>query len=252
MKKVTIKHYLNKRLQPSIIYDGITAYPLYLQIIVQRKSQQIKSFLNAYQSELAFNIMQGGGSPAEYMKETTFYENLNFSIGEEPKAIQTAIEYLLQNNIDYSLKSECFKEFINTYLEPAYKVFSREAAKVEIYDNWAELFVNCLNLCDNTLLMNQRIIKQVANINILDYLPADYIKIWQVVEIIKQTAGGCGLFPKFASDSPKDNIIKAMETGAAREICQINPQTYINKGEVLEIFGYLSRRINQSIKILFA
>ena len=243
MKKVTIKHYLNKRLQPSIIYDGITAYPLYLQIIVQRKSQQIKSFFNAYQSEEAFNIMTSGGSKAEY---------INFSIGEEPKAIQTAIEYLIQNNIVYSLKSDCFKEFINTYLEPAYKVFSREAAKVEIYDNWAELFINCLNLCDNTLLMNQRIIKQVANINILDYLPADYIKIWQVVEIIKQTAGGCGLFPKFASDSPKDDILKAMETEAAREICKINPQTYINKGEVLEIFGYLSRRINQSIKILFA
>jgi hypothetical protein len=54
-KKITVKHYLNKRAKPRF-YQGEEYYPVYIQLIVDAKKAQIKSrinhYLNLYQSEL--------------------------------------------------------------------------------------------------------------------------------------------------------------------------------------------------------
>ena len=54
-KKITVKHYLNKRAKPRE-YKKELFYPLYIQIIVDAKKAQIKSRINEhleiYQSEI--------------------------------------------------------------------------------------------------------------------------------------------------------------------------------------------------------
>lgn len=56
-KKITVKHYLNKRAKPKV-YRKEEYYPLYIQMIVDAKKAQIKSRLNQYlglyQSEIEF------------------------------------------------------------------------------------------------------------------------------------------------------------------------------------------------------
>ena len=46
-KKITVKHYLNKRAKPKI-YRKEEFYPLYIQLIVDAKKAQIKSRLSQY------------------------------------------------------------------------------------------------------------------------------------------------------------------------------------------------------------
>ena len=46
-KKITVKHYLNKRAKPKI-YKKEEYYPLYIQLIVDAKKAQIKSRLSQY------------------------------------------------------------------------------------------------------------------------------------------------------------------------------------------------------------
>ncbi|MFC2098545.1 hypothetical protein ACFLTA_02520 [Bacteroidota bacterium] len=46
-KKITVKHYLNKRAKPKI-YRKEEYYPLYIQLIVDAKKAQIKSRINQY------------------------------------------------------------------------------------------------------------------------------------------------------------------------------------------------------------
>ena len=46
-KKITVKHYLNKRAKPRV-YQREDYYPLYVQLIVDAKKAQIKSRLNQY------------------------------------------------------------------------------------------------------------------------------------------------------------------------------------------------------------
>lgn len=46
-KKITVKHYLNKRAKPKV-YQREAYYPMYIQLIVDAKKAQIKSRLNQY------------------------------------------------------------------------------------------------------------------------------------------------------------------------------------------------------------
>ena len=46
-KKITVKHYLNKRAKPKV-YRKEEYYPLYIQLIVDAKKAQIKSRINQY------------------------------------------------------------------------------------------------------------------------------------------------------------------------------------------------------------
>lgn len=48
-KKITVKHYLNKRAKPKV-YRNDEYYPLYIQLIVDAKKAQIKSMLSQYLS----------------------------------------------------------------------------------------------------------------------------------------------------------------------------------------------------------
>ena len=60
-KKITVKHYLNKRAKPRF-FQNEEYYPVYIQLIVDAKKAQIKSrinqYLSLYQSEIK-NITRG-------------------------------------------------------------------------------------------------------------------------------------------------------------------------------------------------
>ena len=57
-RKITVKHYLNKRAKPRF-YKQEEYYPVYIQLIVDAKKAQIKSrinqYLDLYQSEIKNN-----------------------------------------------------------------------------------------------------------------------------------------------------------------------------------------------------
>ena len=77
-KKVTVKHYLNRRAKPKI-YRKEEYYPLYIQLIVDAKKAQIKSrlsqYLGLYHSEIE-NITKKDSQLDKLVLSGYFTENL--------------------------------------------------------------------------------------------------------------------------------------------------------------------------------
>jgi len=122
MSKITVKHFLNKRLKAKII-DNKEKYPLYVQIIFKGNKAQIKSraFLEIgietkYLSEIEFNNIEN---------------DIEFLEIEKKEIIQT-IELLHKNNveIDFSNISDFLKSnenIISTLNFKLSRLFAHEA-----------------------------------------------------------------------------------------------------------------------------
>ena len=84
-KKVTVKHYLNRRAKPKI-YRKEEYYPLYIQLIVDAKKAQIKSrlsqYLGLYHSEIE-NITKKDSQLDKLVLSGYFTENLFYRITTE-------------------------------------------------------------------------------------------------------------------------------------------------------------------------
>lgn len=248
MEKITIKHYLNKRLQPKIIYGEIIAYPIYLQIIAQRRTQQIKSFTAAYMSEKAFEILQSGGNRSKWMYETNQTEWMTTSLEDEPKILEAAIRYLIENNIKYSLKSGKFREFIEKYTIRAGNVYGRAAGEIEVGEKTADEYVLSFDRQNRTMIENRNAIMKLSDIDILKCLPADYVKIWQVVELIKIIDKG-SMFVSITNDELLKELFEIPSTNAkAREIYALSD---LQKKDIESILNKLSKRIKHEIANLF-
>lgn len=249
MKKITIKHYLNTKVAPIIIYGKVEAYPLYLQFIVNRKTQQIKSLFDVYMSKKAFEEFRNGET--NYKKETNIKNYVfDFDFEDEPKQLETAIRFLLDNNIKFNLKSKCFREYILEYQQRAFKVYRNEAAKIETKIDDVDDFINCFNLKEKTIIHCSKTIKEIAQTDILKYLPIDYIKIWQTVEFVKVADNGKLYFDFIASTNEID-ILKTLNLKKTKKFCEIDDVKQIEKAEILEVLQMLNKRIRNSIKILF-
>jgi hypothetical protein len=249
MKKITIKHYLNKRLQPSIIYDGITAYPLYLQIIAQRRTQQIKSFTAAYMSEKAFEILQSGGNRSKYMEETNQTEWVGIYLEDEPIILEAAIRYLIENNIKYSLKSEQFREFVENYTIRAGRVFGRAAGQIDVGERETDEYILSFDRQSRTMIENRNAIMKLSDIDILKCLPTDYVKIWQVVELIKTIDKG-RMFVSIGNDDLLNELLEIPSTNTkVRDIYELSD---LQKEDIVNVLGMLSKRIKHEIANLFS
>jgi len=84
-KKITVKHYLNKRAKPKV-YRNDEYYPLYIQLIVDAKKAQIKSRLSQYLSIYHSEIEQFTRKDSQLDKliqSAYFTEKLYNRINEE-------------------------------------------------------------------------------------------------------------------------------------------------------------------------
>lgn len=183
MYKITIKHYLNTKLKPITIYENIEAYPLYLQIIYKRKNNTIKSFTGAYMSIKAFENMQKG---LFYFDETSVYNDYNFRIEEEPKILEFAIKYLDSKKIKYKINNEYFCKYLEVTTNFAHQLYSKAARTIETNICEIDSLLSCFNTDEFTLLDIANTINKIFEIDILKYLPKDYIKIWELVQKIKK------------------------------------------------------------------
>lgn len=119
MGKITIKHYLNKSIKPR--FDGASnAYPLYVQIIVNRTNYKMKS---------NFSFWDG------YIKEEDFNtEFIQLVIKKEKEKLELIVGYLIEHNKTQFLNADSFKklsaplwEYLN---ENFWTIFTKEGAYI--------------------------------------------------------------------------------------------------------------------------
>lgn len=254
MKKITIKHYLNTAAKPERIRGGVTAYPLYLQIVTNRTNQKIKSFFDVYMSEGDYNKMI---NHEQYGNETETGnpEMWGRSVDDETVLLEKAIRYLWENDIEFTTKSKDFKAYVNEYLRPAVYMYKTAAGEIEPGDIKSGVFVSCFNIYEKysrrTLIQVANDIKAITKFDILDYIDSpQIIKIWQVVELVKFTAKKATFF-EFIEDNHTEKIIEAAENQEIRKLCQISDKRDLQKFEIIQILQDLERRIKVKASNLF-
>ncbi len=99
MGKITVKHYLNKKLGRER-KDGKITYPIYVQITAQRRTTQIKSLLNLYFTENEFN--QYLDNELKCVTSDDEINKISLSVDFENLQIEkTSIRDILKYCIDY-------------------------------------------------------------------------------------------------------------------------------------------------------
>lgn len=197
MGKITVKHFLNKRLS-SFDYgrDGGNFYTLYVQITVNRKTTQIKSYLDYRMTEKGFDLYVDG---IEDWDEQKFGAKQFNSLREEREFIERCINYIeTTTRQKYDLGERNIRDDINSLIKPAVEYLSkgshnaRSQKLTEPLDN-DKLKIKVLaiqwvlNMIDrNTPLWQIRSHIQTAfDVDITQYFAPHYLAFWEILDELR-------------------------------------------------------------------
>lgn len=113
--KITVKHYLEKKVKPTQVYDDLPlGYPLYYRITYKRKTTNLKSFTGAVMTEKAYEQFKTTNKVNNY--ETNYRTGyINLKLENELFFIEKALEEIIINNDEISAFDEYFIENLRTF-----------------------------------------------------------------------------------------------------------------------------------------
>lgn len=113
--KITVKHYLEKKVKPMVVYRDLElGYPLYYRITYKRKTTNLKSFTGAVMTEKAYEQFKATNKVNNY--ETNYkVAQHNLKLENELFFIEKALEAMTVNNEDISAFDEYFVENLKTF-----------------------------------------------------------------------------------------------------------------------------------------
>jgi len=197
MGKITVKHYLNTKVQPEVINDE-NYYPVYIQITINRKTTAYRSISLTELTEIQFNkYIQG----YEYKANFT---GLGVSVKEyfekEPERIKKAFEYIIRhfkinkinkNNISnmWSWVNELFLMWTNRELiKSMWNYIECDATKEKIYKPFN---TECsLNDCIKSLNKN-------FDIDIKNKIPIEDLELWDNTDLLLKHFGKHSIYIDF-------------------------------------------------------
>ncbi|MEJ8606536.1 hypothetical protein JSO56_06330 [Riemerella anatipestifer] len=118
MKKITVKHFLNKRVKPLDIGQGVKelGYPLYYSITYNRKTQNIKSLKGAVMTEKAYKHLKETGKTYGY--ETNYLYSLPYILDDELDYIKKAVSFIVNDRKQEDIFDKNFVNALKDYFEP--------------------------------------------------------------------------------------------------------------------------------------
>jgi hypothetical protein len=113
--KITVKHYLEKKVKPMLVYDDIEyGYPLYYRITYKRKTTNIKSFTGAVMTEKAYEYFRSTNEVHSY--ETNYKAGFtHLKLENELLFIEKAVEQIVNQDSDIVVFDEYFVENLKTF-----------------------------------------------------------------------------------------------------------------------------------------
>lgn len=212
MGKITVKHYLEKRIKPTNC-AGNLYYPVYIQVTISRKTTQIKSITGIKMTECEFekyrnNKNYNGDFYDRGVRTKEYFE-------KEPERIKKAFEFMI--NTTYAGR-EIDKSNINTMM-----------SYLDLYLFWTN--TGLLELCWNYQMMqdgkygiyqpfNKEItlsksidyIKRNFGVDLKDKIPRDDYIFWHNIRILLLKLGSNSVLIDFISNYKEIiNKIKQIE-----------------------------------------
>lgn len=113
--KITVKHYLEKKVKPQVVYDDLElGYPVYYRITYKRKTTNIKSFTGAIMTEKAYEYFSKTNEVDSY--ETNYKTGfINLKLENELFFIHKAVEEIVKNDNEIVVFDEYFIENLKTF-----------------------------------------------------------------------------------------------------------------------------------------
>jgi hypothetical protein len=113
--KITVKHYLEKKVKPQMVYDDLPlGYPLYYRITYKTKTTNLKSFTGAIMTEKAYEDFKNTNKPNAY--ETNYRaSHINLKLENELFFIEKAIEEITKKDENIGVFDEYFIENLKTF-----------------------------------------------------------------------------------------------------------------------------------------
>jgi hypothetical protein len=213
--KITVKHYLEKKVKPTVVYDDIElGFPLYYRITYKRKTTNLKSFTGAIMTEKAYEYFKKTNKVDDF--ETNYKGSyINLRIENELLFLEKALEEITRNNENISAFDEHFienlKTFFNDLEESLYfqgwhkhiqeldlkeKPINKEPLtvkqilnkKTDDYDDDTNYhlkgeFYHIFNK-DKSLIYCLNTLKETTGFDAFPYIHANTIKFWHVIGLI--------------------------------------------------------------------
>lgn len=222
MGKVTVKHYLEKKVKPTTIYGSIVAYPVYLRITVNRKTTQIRSLTEMLMSEVAFDNYKRTNKVDydESMIDTSV--NQSMKLENEPELIKLCIETIIRQQRDYDFSDRNVRQLVGILLLSASEALIKVAWQIEISGiPEIDSFVGSFNR-QLSLVHSVKNFQKALGIDIVKFIPSDCFKRWQVVELTEYSGGRNLTFVEFIYTDYTNTLIALSQNTSCRDYCLIS------------------------------
>lgn len=240
--KVTVKHYLEKKVNPVLIYGDTLAYPIYVRITVNRKTTQLKSITEALMSEKAFEHYENTGEIYNYESQIISATNHYLSFNEEPKLIQLCIETLASKYEDFDFSSRNVREQLTSFLTSTREIFIKLGHTDDPYYDPDMLdFLFTFNP-QKSIVHSIKSFKKVTNVDLREFIPSEYLKRWQVFEIVKCLGIKEMPFIQFYHQNYMQMFLEASKKEDVKKYCLIDEKYSITDDDILKSVNWIIKR----------
>lgn len=180
MGKITVKHYLNTRVLPVKNMEDSNNndyYPVYIQVTHNRKTTQIRSFIDALFTVNSFN---------NYENKKIFIDNEALAdsdiiqqLDREIRLVTLSIKYIEEIKINISKTGNDLKQVLETFFKPATMVlipFYYHSISISSKDDNTLKLIKGFNH-NRTLTQNIVTIKEITNIDLSTFFNKRYLEI---------------------------------------------------------------------------
>lgn len=189
MGKITVKHYLNKRVKPFVEqYENIERWPIYIQVTHDRKTTQFRSFTNEVMSDAEFDAFLKTGYREDHKIKHPFYKtNLQKELGR----VENLLSFYLSGNWKFVNDERTILEILGKdFFKPAKEMliqfcwsYTYCRPKTEKEAVFKEKLYQCFNQ-DIDLLQNIKLLKKYYSVDILEKIPNEDYELWHNLKLM--------------------------------------------------------------------
>lgn len=220
MGKITVKHYLNTRVNPLKLGDDKEYYPIYVQVTNNRKTTQIKSFTNVFSTMHGIETYLNTGI---FDKEEIFeYPNSDIivSLSNEVRIIELGMKYITNTKIDVSQNGHELREVLEVLFAYMSDIlvsgFKPWIMSDKIDDDSKLVLYNVFNHCQ-TISSSIEKIKDKTKIDLSGFIEREYWELSKDIDNFIKYIGENTIYIDFINSKydlksiPNMNNIDAFE-----------------------------------------
>ncbi len=222
MRNITVKHYLNKRVNPVILNEEFL-YPVYIQITINRKTTQMRSISLGMFTESEFDKYQKGDDyKGEFINAGKLTKDF---FSKEVSRVKKSFEFMV-NKYGVSIDKQLLSNMV-TYIEPLFLNWTKPVLIKMCWDyqeiiKEKEILYRAFNK-EETLVKSIDDIRKSFEVDLKQKIPNDDFLFWKNINSLLRYLGSDSIFIDFAFSckqeientkglNEKDKFLKQLES----------------------------------------